>query len=389
MELPVRLVALLLAMGAARAGGAPPAAEAPAAAMRQAALAFLATLSPEQRESLLLPFGSEARTDWHYTPRRRAGLALADLSAAQREAALAWLRSGVGRGGYRKAETIRQLELVLREQEGPFRDPLRYHFALFGDPADAAATWGWRYEGHHISLHWTLTGAAIAAAPQFLGADPATVRHGRLQGTRALAREEDLARGLMIALQPAQRRVALVSETAPSDILSGTERRAAALSDGGIRFRDLDPPQRERLLELIEEYASVQPPPLAQERMRTIRAAGPDSIRFAWMGALEPGRGHYYRIHGPGFLIEYDNTQDQANHIHTVWRDLEGDFGPDLLAHHYRTAPHHQAQRRGQNVRAGTSPAPTWTQRTWAASVSCMRSKCRGGACPRPMTTVE
>ena len=305
--------------------------------MTQAASGFLRTLSPDLRKQAQLPFDSDARVTWNYVPTARAGVALKSLDETQRRAAMQLLRAGLSERGYAKAETIRVLEAVLREMEGNFRDPEGYYFAIFGEPS-ATGTWGWRYEGHHLSQNWTIVaGKAIASSPQFFGANPAEIRQGKLAGTRPLAAEEDLAFALLRSLDDRQRGTAVIAQRAPSDIAT-TNAREAVMTDGrGLAYRDMTPPQRAQLMALVEEHAGAQVAPLAQERLARLRAAGLDAIRFAWMGSLERNQaGHYYRIVGPTFLIEFDNTQNRANHIHQVWRDFKGDFGRDLLAEHYR-----------------------------------------------------
>lgn len=310
-----------------------------------AATAFLASLRPEQRQKAVFPFENEdERLNWHFIPKPRKGLTFLDMDADQQKAALALLRSGLGATGFRKLSQIRELEKVLRLQEndtaGTNRNPDRYYFSVFGTPGDKGV-WGWRYEGHHISLNWTIIdGTVIASSPQFFGANPARVASGPLEGTRVLAAEEDLGRALVTSLDETQRKVAILDPKAPSDIVSGATREAAILEDRGIAYRDLKRPQQDALLALIREYAAAQPDDLAKRRLDAIRKAGLDSIRFAWMGGIEPGQGHYYRVQGKTFLIEFDDTQTNANHIHSVWRDFKGDFGRDLLAEHYARFPH-------------------------------------------------
>ncbi|HEX2139046.1 MAG TPA: DUF3500 domain-containing protein [Woeseiaceae bacterium] len=312
--------------------------------MARAAQAFLTTLDEEARTTSQLPFDAEERFNWHFVPKPRAGLALKRMSADQQRVALDLLKAGLSEKGYTKAETIRALEPVLAEIEGnPVRrDPELYYVAIFGEPS-ATGTWGWRFEGHHLSLNWTIVGGtSIASTPQFLGSNPAEVRSGPMRGTRALAAEEDLARALLGSLDDAQSAQAVVSPKAPDDILTSNARKAAMQEQNGIAYAELSPEQRGLLLAIIEEYAGVQPEAVARQRVERIRAAGFDSIRFAWMGGRNRGERHYYRIQGPTFIIEYDNTQNGANHIHSVWRDFDGDFGVDLLEEHYRNSAHHQ-----------------------------------------------
>jgi len=322
-------------------------------AMLEDARKFLATLDPAQRSKAVLPFNSEERFHWFYTPVSRKGIPLKELNASQREAALSLLRAGLSERGYTKAETIRKLEAVLREIEGnsgPTRDPDLYFFTFFGEPA-ANGAWGWRYEGHHCSQNWTiLNGQSIGSSPQFFGANPAEVRDGPMKGTRVLSAEEDLARSLVKSLSTEQRGEAVISTTAPGDILTSNQRRAAIQEDRGIAYSKLGKDQQGTLLALIEEYLGAQPRTQARQRLDKIRKAGFDPIRFAWMGGLEKGQGHYYRVQGSTFLIEYDNTQNGANHIHCVWRDFNGDWGEDLLAEHYRNSPHHQHANQSARV---------------------------------------
>ena len=313
----------------------------PTARMAGAARAFLATLAPAEAAKARFPFEAKERFDWAYVPKARAGLALKSMAPAQREAALALLKVGLSEKGYAKVETIRSLEDVLAGLEGSSsRDPGLYTLAVFGEPSESG-TWGFRYEGHHVSLNWTfVAGRSIASTPQFLGANPAEVKDGPLKGTRALAAEEDLGRAFVKALDAERRSRAVVSTSAPADILTGASRRAATQGDRGLAWDSMTADQQAQILRILEEHAGAQRPELAAARMERLRAAGLPSIRFAWMGGLEKGQGHYYRIQGATFLVEYDDTQNGANHVHTVWRDFDGDFGEDLLAEHYRSAPH-------------------------------------------------
>jgi hypothetical protein len=331
--------------------------EQPARSMREAARAFLATLDASQKSKAMLPFNSEERFHWFYTPVARKGIPLKDLAPNQRAAALALLHAGLSEKGYSKAETIRKLEEVLREMEqgrDAVRDPELYFFTFFGEPAEGG-TWGWRYEGHHCSQNWTIVrGQSIASSPQFFGANPAEVRDGPMKGTRVLSAEEDLARSLVQSLTPEQRAVAVLNALAPDNILTTNQRKAAIQADAGIAYARLSREQQGTLLALIEEYLNAQPRALARQRLDKIRKAGLQTVKFAWMGGLNKGEGHYYRVQGSTFLIEYDNTQDNANHIHCVWRDFNGDWGEDLLAEHYQNSPHHQAARKS---RAGRTAA--------------------------------
>jgi hypothetical protein len=312
-----------------------------AAKLRERALAFIASLGKEERTLACAAFDAEDRFDWHYIPRARNGLPLSKMSTEQRKLAFALLEVALSERGYSKAEAIRQLELVLRAIEGrAHRDPELYYLTIFGGPS-ASEPWGFRWEGHHVSQNWTLVGdVAVASTPQFFGANPAEVLDGPSKGTRVLAAEEDLGRALVRSLDRTQMKLAVVSPVAPPDIISAASRRAAMLEDRGIGSATLHGSQESLLMRLIAEHAGAAPAPLAELRMERLRDAGVANIRFAWMGGIERRQPHYYRVQGSTFLIEYDNTQNSANHIHVVFRDFNDDFGLDLLEQHYRAAPH-------------------------------------------------
>ena len=321
----------------------------PEAAMRSAAKALIAALSDEQRTTLRIPFESDERMNWQFVPIARKGLPLKQMNEQQRKIAFDLLKTGLSASGYTKAETIRSLENVLRAQSGSAtRDPELYFFSIFGDPD--GASWGWRYEGHHLSQNWTIAnGKASATTPAFFGANPAEVMDGPMKGTRALAAEDDLARAFLAALTDEQRNAAVVAEKAPTDIVTGNSRKANVLDPIGIVVSTLTSKQQELLMRLIEEHASSQPAALADERLAKVKAEGWSNVRFAWMGSTVkgPGNGNYYRIQGKTFLIEYDNVQNQANHQHIVWRDFASDFGVDVLAEHYALFPHSAAPYSG------------------------------------------
>ena len=306
------------------------------ASLLPATEAFLHSLSPEGRAQAVLPFNSEERMNWHYVPKDRLGIPYRAMNEEQRGKAMAMLKAALSDSGYDTVETIRAMETVLREMEGSaHRDPDLYYFTVFGEPAETGV-WGLRYEGHHVSLNWTIAdGTVLGDTPQFLGANPAEVRQGPMAGTRALAAAEDLGRALVMSLSPEEREVAVLDPVAPPEILTGADREAAIQEDRGLVYSAMTDAQQGLLLSLIQEHASCQPKALAQARLDAIRDAGMETVKFAWMGSIEKGMGHYYRIQGPTFLIEYDNTQNDANHVHTVWRDFDGDFGRDLLKEHY------------------------------------------------------
>lgn len=308
--------------------------------MANAAEKLLKTLNSEQRAKMAMTFEAEERQNWHFVPRVRQGLPLKELDAAQRESARALLSAGLSQSGLTKATTIIELENVLKEieQSGPVRDPELYYFALFGQPG-SRGVWGWRVEGHHLSLNYTLAGnRPVSITPSFFGANPAEVRHGARKGLRTLKDEEDQARLLLKSFDGTQRSEAVVSNDAPRDILTGNNRQVSPLSPAGLASNKISDKQKDILMNLLNVYVSRMPADIAKARMEKIRAAGFNRIFFAWAGGGEVGQPHYYRIQGPSFVIEYDNVQNNANHIHTVWRDFNGDFGLDLLAMHYKNA---------------------------------------------------
>ena len=306
--------------------------------MRLAAERVLAALPPAAREKVARPFDDKDRLDWHYTPRSRNGVALKELDPQGRDAVHAMLKEALSATGYQKAVNIIELELVLREMEtfgGLMRDPERYHLTIYGTPSKTAA-WGWRFEGHHLSLNFALAGDHMAVdTPSFFGANPANVPRGPKAGQRVLAAEEDEARALLTSLSEAQRRDAVFDTRTFGDIVTGNKEKVEPLQPVGIAAAQLSEAQRAQLLKLIEVYARTFEPGLAEARMARVRDGGIEKVRFGWAGATEKGKQHYYRVQGPLFLIEYDATQDGGNHIHSVWRDFNGDFGRDLLREHY------------------------------------------------------
>ncbi|HSA91205.1 MAG TPA: DUF3500 domain-containing protein [Burkholderiales bacterium] len=335
----IGLLGACLALGAAAQDKPHPSAAA-AAKMRVSAERLLAALPEQSREQALRPFEDRDRTDWHYTPRSRNGLALKEMDQTGREATHALLRTALSAAGYRKAVNIIELEIVLREIEtfGWMRDPERYHLTVYGAP-DAAKAWGWRFEGHHLSLNFTLAGDRLAAGtPSFFGANPATVANGPRMGLRALGEEHDAGWALLESLTEAQRREAVFEARTYGDIVTGNRDPVAPLDAVGIPGAKLDARQRTALWKLIETYAGSFEPGLARARLERAQQGGVEAIRFGWAGSTRRGKPHYYRVQGKLFLIEYDASQNDGNHIHTVWRDFSGDFGRDLLREHYSLA---------------------------------------------------
>jgi hypothetical protein len=309
--------------------------------MVAAADQFLRSLSPELQKQATYKLTDAERENWHFVPLARQGVPLKQMNPQQRALALTLLRSGLSHTGAARAEAIISLESVLKELENDQkgrRDPTLYYVTLFDSPS-TTHSWGWRFEGHHLSFNFTvIEGKHVFFAPTFMGSNPAEVRSGPRKGERVLALEDDAGRQFAATLDGRQRKLAVFSDTAPKDILTSNKKRVEPLSPGGLQATELNPEQRNHLTQLIRVYLDRSRPELAEEAFARIVAAGLDKVTFGWAGGFEPGTANYYRIQGPTFLIEFDNTQNNANHIHTVFREFKGDFGHDLLREHYARA---------------------------------------------------
>lgn len=321
-----------------------------AAEMASAANSFLDALTPAQRAMALFDFKNPARQKLEFFPVSRVarkGVLFKELSDKQRGHARDLLQSGLSAKGLLKADAIMQLEDILHDLDESERfDSELYALAIFGQPSPTEH-WAWRVEGHHISLNFTIVaGRMVAATPNFWGAHPAEVKHGNRQGLRVLAAEEDLAREFLHSLDKNQLATAIFRQTAYQEIVTGREITVAPLPPVGISASQLSQDQMKLLLRLIEEYLSGMTDALANQRMSKLRDAGLGEIRFGWAGSIERGEPHYYRVQGPTFILEYDNTQDNANHIHTVWRDFYGDYGRDLLREHHQAVKHYRYPNR-------------------------------------------
>lgn len=314
--------------------------------MAAAANAFLGSLDAKQKARATYDLKAEDRFKWHFIPTEmikggRTGLPMTEMNKKQKALAKALVKSGMSNRGFRKTTQIMMLEGLLRDIEkqaggGRFdRNPIWYFVSIFGKPS-ATGTWAWRFEGHHLSLAFTIIdGKAVVSTPSFMGSNPAEVKTGKNKGLRVLGKEEDLARTLVKSLNDEQRSKTVFSEKAPRDILTSANREAESLKPVGIGFGKLNKDQQRTLRQLVNEYVNRVRPELAKADLAKIAKSGWKKVSFAWAGGFEPGEGHYYRVQGPSFLLEYANTQNNAAHVHATWREFKGDYGADLLAKHF------------------------------------------------------
>ncbi|MFM1749725.1 MAG: hypothetical protein RLZZ188_3391 [Verrucomicrobiota bacterium] len=306
--------------------------------MLKAAGEFRASLDAAQLRQSTYPLTDAERENWNFVPLPRQGLPFKRMTPDQQALGLAFLRSGLSAAGTAKAQAIMQLELFLKEAEKDTkgrRDPTQYFITFFGEPS-AARSWGWRFEGHHLSFNFTVVdGKHVFFTPSFMGTNPAEVRSGPRRGERVLGEEEDAGFAFVESLNPEQRAAAIIASDPLKEIVTTNKKRVDPLSPAGIPATRLNPPQRTRLEALVKLYLSRWRPELAEETFAKIAAAGLDKLTFAWAGPIDRSKGRYYRIQGPTFLIEFDNFQNNFNHVHTVVRDFKGDFGHDLLAEHH------------------------------------------------------
>ena len=306
---------------------------------------FLNSLNERQKKKVLMAMEDESRSKWHFLPPAswpRPGLPLKELNDKQRGLIHELLQLYLSKKGYQKTLDIIELEKVLAvlENDPVKRDPEMYFVSFYGSPA-SDATWAWSFEGHHVSLNFTVVGKQVSYVPRFFGANPGTVKEGPKKGTRVLKNEEDLGLELVNKLSREQRKKAIFRLSAFQEIVTSNASKVEPLDNVGILVADMTAAQRDLLFELLKEYLSAMPKEVAEKRMSNLMKEETDAIRFGWAGATEIGKPHYYRIQGKTFLVEFDNTQNNANHIHTVWRDFDGDFGRDLIREHYKNSGHH------------------------------------------------
>lgn len=298
---------------------------------------WLNSLSPEQKAKGTYDFRDGERIFWYYPPLNRHGLPLRDMDAKQRELAYGIIDASLAPDTAQKAKLIMEHELVLgplEVEEGTAnwdRNPELYYWTVFGEPG-GEGPWGWRAEGHHVSLHinaWD--DKIISVTPFFLGANPAEVFKGPKQGLRILDRREDLAFELINSFDDKQKAKAIIHDKAPWDIPTYNSSKAAVHDNEGVSGAEMTGTQKETLMSLIAEYVNQLRPEIAEAKMADLRAKGLEDFRVVWAGGTDRSRDHYYRIHGGKFIVEFDNQQNGANHIHSVWRDVDNDFGEDVM----------------------------------------------------------
>lgn len=308
--------------------------------MVAAAQAFVGSLTPDQKKTANYDYDHKERTNWWFVPRQdknrkatRNGLPLKDMTPEQKKAAIALVAAGTSSSGHKEAVTIMSLEAILHDLEkggANVRDPEWYFFTIFGNPSKTGK-WGWRVEGHHLSLNFTLDGTAVVAStPAFFGANPATVKGGDKKGLRTLAPADDVARQLFESLDESQKKLAFRAEKFRE--IEQTNLKPTLGAPEGIPASQLNPAQRGTLVKLLEAYTQRMPEDVAAVEMKGVKDAGLDKVHFAFTGGTKPGEKHTYRVQGPTFVIEFINDQidgagNPANHIHSVWRRLTGDFG--------------------------------------------------------------
>ena len=312
---------------------------------------FLNSLSSEQRKKALYDFESDERYNWHFIPKNdRKGIMLSELDEHQKQLGFGLLKFYLSDTGFKKTQEIIQLEVILKELENrqkddTYRDPGKYTFIFFGKPSDSIP-WGWRFEGHHISFNFsTIANKIIAGTPGFMGSNPAIILSGPQKGLQILENETELGFKLVRSFSSQQSAKAIISEDVPGDIITYNNRKAMIENPQGILYAEMNDAQQKILLQLLSVYINRYTKLFADDMMHEIEEAGLKNLRFAWIGSKEHaiGNPYYYRIQGPTVIVELDNTQNNANHVHSVIRDLKHDFGGDELLQHYEK--YHQTMK--------------------------------------------
>ena len=321
---------------------------------------LLKSLDDSQTKAIKFKFDDDLRKNWQFVPMERKGLGLKQMKPHQRGFAMVLVQTALSHRGFSTSMQIMAMEQVLRDLENnPVkRDPAKYHLFLFGTPS-ADSSWSWRIEGHHLSISVTVVdGKNVIVAPAFLGANPAVVKSGPLAGTSVLGDIEAKGRELVKQLNVEQKETAIFTDKAPRDVINGPVRkRAEALTPAGLAAKDMTDAQQTLLRQLVNQYLDRFRSEIANVDRKKIEKAGFEKVSFAWAGQIQPGKPHYFRVQGPTFIFEYDNTQNRANHAHALWRDFKDDFGEDTLRKHYQSHPHDTSPTNEPPMKADAKPA--------------------------------
>jgi len=302
--------------------------------MTEAAKSLMSAVTPEQLKEATFKYDDPERLNWHFIPRPRKGLPLKSLEGAPLQAAQKLIHSGLSEAGYDQALNVMSLEEVLyliepgdRAARRDRRDPNKYYISIFGEPSDTGL-WGWRVEGHHLSLNFSIKdGKVIASTPEFFGANPGTIEAGKGREIRVLGPEEDIARQILKLCTPEQEKLCWISKEAPGEVPGPNQAQPVVEAAVGLPVSKMSDDQKKLVQELLGEYLKNLPTDVEEDRRKALNAAGLDKIMFAWYGQPDLSQPHHYRVQGPTFVIEYNNTQNNANHVHSMWRNLAGDFG--------------------------------------------------------------
>lgn len=308
--------------------------------LTSAANTFLNLLNAEQKINVQYSLNDKERFNWNFVPTQRNGACFRTFTPQQRTAALALLKVSLSEQGYKKANSIMELENILREIEergssDTYRDPLNYYITIFGTPSKEKP-WGWRMEGHHLAINFSSVNNEIGSStPTFWGSNPGTVPRGEEKGKEILKLETDLGFELCNSFTDEQKKKVILSERAYPEIIMGNKLKAQLIEPLGLGYKEMNDSQQKLLVRLLEVYIRNYQLGFSNKLMDKIKKVGLENLSFAWAGGLIPGTGNYYRLQGPSLLIEYDNTQNNANHVHTAVRDLTNDFAEDILREHY------------------------------------------------------